>query len=275
MAAEVKKSGRVFQLGTQYMSDAAWPQAKKLIADGLIIVGDVSLPLGASSRRTFIVVLALLGVGASIGMSGVLIAADEKGEAFDGLMRVDDYALFFNFLFAGIAGIIVLASVDYLQRNRFQAEYNALVLVSTVGMMLMASTLDLIAIFVALELQSISLYILVAFVKDGRGSEAALKYLVLGAVSTAMTLYGMAYLFGLSGSTSLDDIATFVRTADSGARSALGEAFAARTTSRHRRAWTSCPGRSSPRPGSPCLPPDRCCSARCSPARRAGCPAPP
>lgn len=197
------------------------PELALLIAAGLIIVGDVTLPLSGSSRRTFVVVLALLGVGASIGMSGVLIAADEKGEAFDGLMRVDDYALFFNFLFAGIAGIIVLASVDYLHRNRFQAEYNALVLVSAVGMMLMASTLDLIAIFVALELQSISLYVLVAFAKDGRGSEAALKYLVLGAVSTAMTLYGMAYLFGLSGSTSLDDIATFVQTADSGTRSAL------------------------------------------------------
>src|SRR5574341_1026216 len=168
-----------------------------------------------------VIALALLGVAASFVMTGIILALDEKGEAFDGLLRVDDYAIFFSFLFPGIAGIIVLASVDYLEKNRFQAEYNALVLASTAGMMLMASTVDLIAIFVALELQSMSLYVLVAFAKDGRSSEASLKYLLLGAVSTALTLYGMAYLFGLSGSTSLDEIGTFVRTADSGTRSGL------------------------------------------------------
>src|SRR5574341_295390 len=168
-----------------------------------------------------VIAVALLGVAASFVMTGIILALDEKGEAFDGLLRVDDYAIFFSFLFPGIAGIIVLASVDYLEKNRFQAEYNALVLASTAGMMLMASTVDLIAIFVALELQSMSLYVLVAFAKDGRSSEASLKYLLLGAVITALTLYGMAYLFGLSGSTSLDEIADFVRTAGSGTRSGL------------------------------------------------------
>lgn len=197
------------------------PELALLITAGLIVVGDVALPLGKPARRAMVIVLALLGVAASFAMTGLILAADEKGEAFEGLLRVDDYAIFFNFLFAGVAGVIVLASVDYLEKNRFQAEYNALVLVSAAGMMLMASTVDLIAIFVALELQSISLYVLVAFLKDGRSAEASLKYLLLGAVSTALTLYGMAYLFGLSGSTSLDAIADFVRTADSGTRSGL------------------------------------------------------
>ena len=130
--------------------------------------------------------------------------------AFEGLLVVDDFSLFFNFLFAGVAAVIILASVDFLERNRFQAEYVALVLASTTGMMLMASTVDLIAIFVALELQAICFYVLVGIMKDARSSEAALKYLLLGAVSTALTLYGMAYLFGLSGSTNLNEIATFV-----------------------------------------------------------------
>lgn len=197
------------------------PELALLIAAGLIVVGDVALPLGKPARRAMVIVLALLGVAASFAMTGIILAAEEKGAAFEGLLRVDNYAIFFNFLFAGVAGIIVLASVDYLEKNRFQAEYNALVLVSAAGMMLMASTVDLIAIFVALELQSISLYVLVAFLKDGRSAEASLKYLLLGAVSTALTLYGMAYLFGLSGSTSLDEIAEFVRTADSGTRSGL------------------------------------------------------
>src|SRR3989337_3662701 len=88
-------------------------------------------------------------------------------------------------------------------------------------MMLLASTIDLIAIFVALEMTSISLYILVAFLKDGRCSEAGLKYLLLGAISSAVTLYGMAFLFGIAGSTALDDIGRAVSEADGGKRPAL------------------------------------------------------
>ncbi len=198
------------------------PELSLLIAAGLIIVADVTLPFKtARERRLVALLLALNGIVASVGWSLALIIADEKGNAFEGLMVVDDFSLFFNFLFAGIAAVIILASVDLLERSRFQSEYVALVLTSTVGMMLMASTVDLIAIFAALELQAISFYVLVAFLKDGRSSEAALKYLLLGAVSTALTLYGMAYLFGLSGSTNLNDIASFVAGADSGTRSAL------------------------------------------------------
>ena len=197
------------------------PELALLVAAGLVIVGDVSLPLGARKRRFVSVALGLLGVAASIGWSLVLILADERGEAFEGLLVVDDFSLFFNFLFAGVAAVIILASVDLLEHNRFRSEYIALVLTSTVGMMLMASTVDLIAIFVALELQAISFYVLVGFMKDSRSSEAALKYLLLGAVSTALTLYGMAYLFGLSGSTNLNEIARFVSGSDSGTRSGL------------------------------------------------------
>lgn len=198
------------------------PELSLLVAAGLIIVADVTLPLKtARERRGVALLLALDGIIASVGWSLALILADERGEAFEGLMVVDDFSLFFNFLFAGVAAVIILASVDLLERNRFQSEYLALLLASTVGMMLMASTVDLIAIFAALELQAISFYVLVAFLKDGGSSEAALKYLLLGAVSTALTLYGMAYLFGLSGSTNLNEIAAFVAGADSGTRSAL------------------------------------------------------
>ena len=198
------------------------PELSLLIAAGLIVVADVTLPIKtARERRIVALLLALSGIVASVGWSLALIITDERGDAFEGLLVVDDFSLFFNFLFVGIAAVIILASVDLLQRSPFQSEYIALVLTSTVGMMLMASTVDLIAIFAALELQAISFYVLVAFPKDGRSSEAALKYLLLGAVSTALTLYGMAYLFGLSGSTNLNDIASFVADADSGTRSAL------------------------------------------------------
>jgi len=197
------------------------PELALLIAAGLIVVGDVTLPMRGETRRVASFALGLAGLAVSAVWSLVLIVADERGQAFEGLMVVDDFSLFFNFLFAGIAAVIILASVDLLEKSRFRAEYVALVLTSTVGMMLMAGTVDLIAIFAALELQAISFYVLVAFLKDGRSSEAALKYLLLGAVSTALTLYGMAYLFGLSGSTNLNDIAAFVAGADSGTRPAL------------------------------------------------------
>src|SRR5438132_7501202 len=197
------------------------PELALLIAAGLIVVGDVTLPMRGAARRAAPVTLGLAGLAVSALWSLLLIVADERGQLFEGLMVVDDFSLFFNFLFAGIAAVIILASVDLLEKSRFRAEYVALVLTSTVGMMLMAGTVDLIAIFAALELQAISFYVLVAFLKDGRSSEAALKYLLLGAVSTALTLYGMAYLFGLSGSTNLNDIAAFVAGADSGTRPAL------------------------------------------------------
>src|SRR3972149_5290912 len=201
------------------------PELILLAAAGIIILADIGWALAGAgaerARRGALAALALTGAVASIGWSALLIAFDERGEAFDGMMTVDNFSLFFNFLFAGIVGIVVLSSIDFLRESRFVAEYYGLVLASAAGMMLLASTIDLIAIFVALEMTSISLYILVAFLKDGRSSEAGLKYLLLGAISSAVTLYGMAFLFGLSGSTSLDEIASAVRSADGDTRSAL------------------------------------------------------
>jgi NADH-quinone oxidoreductase subunit N len=200
------------------------PELSLLIAAGLIVIIDALIPIAAGTRerRTAIAAgLALLGIAVSAGWSLVILLNDDQGPAFDGLMVVDDYSLFFNFLFAGVAAMIVLASIDFLEKIRFPAEYIALVLAATVGMMLMASSVDLIAIFVALELQAIAFYVLVGFMKDKTSSEAALKYLVAGAISTAVTLYGMAYLFGLSGTTSLYGIADFVDTAGPDARSGL------------------------------------------------------
>jgi NADH-quinone oxidoreductase subunit N len=203
----------------------ASPVLALLIAAGVIIIVDALLPLlgkeAWSRRRIISVSLALAGVAVSFGLSGALIAEDESGSAFDGMIALDDFTMFFYFLFAGIAGMIVLGSIDFLQRNRFQAEYLALVLAAASGMMLMAASQDLIMIFIALETQALAFYVLVGFLKDSRSSEAALKYLLLGAVSTALTLYGMAYLFGVSGETSLQGIAQFVRGADNDSRSAL------------------------------------------------------
>jgi len=131
---------------------------------------------------------------------------------FNNMLAVDNFALFFKLLFLGVAFLVILASVDYAAKfARFQGEYYALVLLSTLGMMLMAATTDLISIYIALELTSISLYALVGFLKDAKSTEASLKYLLLGAVASAILLYGMALIFGFTGKTQLGEIAQTIQ----------------------------------------------------------------
>jgi NADH-quinone oxidoreductase subunit N len=132
------------------------------------------------------------------------------------------------FLFIGVSGAVVLASLDYVDRfGRHIGEFFALTLVATCGMMLLAGSRDLVAIFVALELTAISQFILAGFLRDDRGSEAAIKYLLLGAVSSAVVLYGMAFLYGVAGTTRLlttdgaPSIAEAILAGDSGSRSAI------------------------------------------------------
>jgi NADH-quinone oxidoreductase subunit N len=135
---------------------------------------------------------------------------------FNNMMAVDNFALFFKLIFLGIATLVILSSVDYVSKfSRFQGEYHALVLVSTLGMMLMAATTELISIYIALELTSISLYVLVGFLKNSKSNEASLKYLLLGAVASAVLLYGMALVFGVTGKTQLSEIAGVFQVASS------------------------------------------------------------
>jgi len=104
-------------------------------------------------------------------------------------------------LFLGIAALVILSSVDYVSKfDRFRGEYHALILLSAVGMLLMATATELITIYVSLELASISLYILAGFLKDEKSSESSMKYLLLGATASAVLLYGMSLVFGSAGS---------------------------------------------------------------------------
>ncbi len=131
--------------------------------------------------------------------------------SFGGALAVDHFSLFFHIFFIVVAALVLLSSTEYSRKfAAFRAEYYALVLLSATGMMLLASTRELISIFVALELTGISLYVLTGFLKDPKSSEAGLKYLLLGAVASAVLLYGMALVFGLTGTTYLDGIAAAI-----------------------------------------------------------------
>jgi NADH-quinone oxidoreductase subunit N len=133
--------------------------------------------------------------------SGTLV---EGVFSFANSVVLDDMSLFFFFLFAGIAAAIVLSSQDYAKRfGDYEAEFYALVLFASSAMLLLAASRDLILIFVALELTSISQYVMAALQKDTRSTEAGIKYLLLGATASAVILYGMAFLFGLTGTTRL------------------------------------------------------------------------
>ena len=131
--------------------------------------------------------------------------------SFGGALAVDHFSLFFHLFFLGVAALVLLSSTEYARKfAAFRAEYYALILLAATGMMLLASTRELISIFVALELTGISLYVLTGFLKDPKSSEAGLKYLLLGAVASAVFLYGMALVFGLTGTTYLEGIAAAI-----------------------------------------------------------------
>src|SRR6201993_124775 len=125
-----------------------------------------------------------------------------------GTMRVDRFAIYFFYLFLAGTAIAILMSVRYLEtENESHGEYYALMLLSVAGMMCMAGGFDIVLIFIGLELMAISTYVLVGFLRrDRRSNEAALKYLLLGAFSSGIFAYGLSLLYGLTGSTSLNDI---------------------------------------------------------------------
>ncbi len=157
-------------------------------------------------RKGLLVVVSLVGLVVSAGFTIAMWGGSPQA-IFNNMLAVDSFALSFKLLFLGIAALVILASVDYTSKlAHLQGEYYALVLLSALGMMLMAATTELISIYIALELTSISLYVLVGFLKDPKSTEASLKYLLLGAIASAVLLYGMALVFGFTGETQLGQI---------------------------------------------------------------------
>ena len=125
-----------------------------------------------------------------------------------GLMAVDAFAFFFKVVFLVTAALTILMSSRYLEVENVRCgEYYFLILCATLGMMVMASAVDLIAIFIGLETMAVSFYILAGYLKPSRRSnEAAVKYFLLGAFSLGLLLYGMSILYGLTGTTNLHGI---------------------------------------------------------------------
>ena len=127
---------------------------------------------------------------------------------------VDRFGLFFNLLVIAAAALVIPASVDYVnRRTRLPGEFYGLLLLSASGMMLLVSATELITIYVALELTTLPLAALAAFLRNTPSGEAGMKFLIIGAISSALTLYGMVLIFGYTGSTVLTEIAAGIQQA--------------------------------------------------------------
>ncbi|MDD5647735.1 MAG: NADH-quinone oxidoreductase subunit N [Dehalococcoidia bacterium] len=172
----------------------------------MIIITDLFI-----SNKRALAVLAV--VGTLVAAFFVLMLWNGQAvEAFYRTIAIDQFGLFFKLLILAATALVILASNVYVAKfERFQGEFYALLMLSAVGLMLLVSAINLITIFVALELSSISLYVLVSFLKDKKSSEAGLKYLILGSVASAILLYGMALVFGMTGNTCLTCIADYVK----------------------------------------------------------------
>jgi len=162
--------------------------------------------LDESRSQKLLATIALLGTLAGLGASWVM--AQSPGLAFWNMVQVDSFSIFFHVLVIAIAAVVILTSFEYMAVQRIRAgEYYALILFGTVGMALMSSAVELVLIFIALEISSISSYVLTGFRRnDAASAEASLKYFLLGSFATAFFLYGIALMFGATGSTNIDQI---------------------------------------------------------------------
>jgi NADH-quinone oxidoreductase subunit N len=137
---------------------------------------------------------------------------DASGATFGGMFLADGYSMFFKFIFLLSLILSILISVKYIAVERVNfGEYYSLMLFSTLGMMIMASAGDLIVLYLGLELMALSTYVLAGFLRHSvRSNEAAMKYFLLGAFASAILLYGIALLYGLTGTTDIKGIAAYI-----------------------------------------------------------------
>ena len=183
---------------------AVMPEIVVTATAAIVLLADASI--GRRAARLWLPLLTVLGLIAAI-LSGPLTITSHT--AFGGFVVVDTFTAFFRVLFCVLAIFATVVAPEYLERRSIPAgDYYATILFSTVGAMTIALATDLITVFVGLEMMTIPVYVLAGMARRDRYSnEAALKYFLLGAFSSAMLLYGFAWLYGISGTTSFSGVA--------------------------------------------------------------------
>jgi len=186
----------------------AIPEIFLLGATCVVLLMDLFLKDSCRIFAYLLSLFSLLGT-AMLVLGGV---GDEKVTAFNGMYILDPMAIVLKIAILFITAAVFIYAKPYLQdRKIFKGEFYTLGLFATLGMMIMVSANSMLVLYLGLELLSLSLYAMVAFWRDnGKASEAAMKYFVLGAIASGMLLYGMSILYGLSGHIDLPGIAAFV-----------------------------------------------------------------
>src|SRR5690348_10506181 len=183
------------------------PEIILTVAATLLMVMDAINERRGSSLYGNISIAALIAAAVAS-----MTAYGDAGPAFSQMLMVDGFATFFRILVIGVGILAVLASYRYLDReNAEPGEYHALILFSVMGQCVMVTANELIMIFIGLEISSIATYVLAGYLRDDkRNNEAALKYFLLGSFATAFFLYGVALIYGMTGSTNLSTIRSIV-----------------------------------------------------------------
>jgi NADH-quinone oxidoreductase subunit N len=183
------------------------PASQVLLTALVVMLLDLFVKEGEKGLLAWIGLLGLALAGAET----VLLWGSREG-AFGDTVLLDNFALFFTQLSLGAAALTILASIQYVREVQIpEGEFYALVLFATVGMIIMASSNDLIVFFLGLETMSIAVYVLTGMWRaSSRSSEAAMKYFLMGAFATGFLLYGIALIYGASGSTHLNTISAYL-----------------------------------------------------------------
>lgn len=179
------------------------PELHLVVAGILVMILD---PFIGPTRKRWLGWLAF--VGAVLALLSVHVAYDSRGPAYDNLLSTDMFSVFVHAVVILAAVLAILGSLDYLEREGIQrGEYYALILFATAGMGILAGANELVTAFIGLEMSSISTYVLVGFRRRATESnEASMKYFLLGSFATAFFLYGIAMVYGATGTTYLDKV---------------------------------------------------------------------
>ena len=170
------------------------------------------LVIGVVQKKEPLLLCTMLSLGALI-LTGALVLGTPDGDGYAGLFAVDGFARFMKLLILVGAGLSAILALDYNDKHGIaRFEFPVLILLSTCGMMIMASAVNLMTLYMGLELQSLALYVLCAFARDDlRSAESGLKFFILGALASGLLLYGISFAYGFSGTMQFSTLAVALR----------------------------------------------------------------
>lgn len=184
---------------------AILPELVVAVAGIVAMIYDSFVP----DQRRVTAIISLIGLVIATAILGTMWSGDVPAAAFNGMIAHDNLRLGFSFVFLLVTALTILISTVWIDNERVPAgEFHSLLMFATFGMLLMASGNDLVVLFLGLETVSISTYVMAGFRKtDLKSNEASMKYFILGSFASAFLLYGMALIYGATGSTNITEIA--------------------------------------------------------------------